>query len=122
MWEGSCAPNPSRASVGEAVAINVTVNALIGFSGTLKTVADDYVDTKWVSLGPSESKTFWISYTPKSPGTKTVSVTLLSDSQQYEDGWWGSVDVQGGKAPWDDVFAWLEGIVNSILSALGVIA
>jgi hypothetical protein len=111
---------PGKAFAGEALNINITVKALTGFSGVLKTAADDYADTKWVSLAPSESKTFWFSYTPQSPGQRTVSVTLLSDNQQYEDGWWGSIQVEGQKSWWDDMMDWLEGIVDSILSALGI--
>lgn len=111
---------PGKAMVGEPLNINITVKALTGFSGVLKASADDFMDTKWVSLGPSESKTFWFSYIPQSPGPRTISMTLLSDSQQYEDGWWGSVHVEGQKSWWDDMLEWLEGIVNSILSALRI--
>jgi hypothetical protein len=111
---------PEKAATGEPMTINITVKALSGFTGTLKTASDDYADTKHVSLAPSESKTFWLSYTPKSAGPRTISTTLLSDSQEFEDGWWGSLQVENQKQWWDGILGFLEGIVNSILSALGI--
>jgi hypothetical protein len=110
---------PGKAMVGEPLTINITVKAISSFTGTLKTTSEDYADTKYVSLSPSESKTFWLSYAPQSSGAKTVSVTLLSDSQQFEDGWWGTIEVQNQKSWWDSTLEWLHGIVDSIVGALG---
>jgi len=106
---------PDSAFAGEDISINVTVKALAGFSGVLKTTIDSYADTKWVSLGPSESKRFWLSYTTQSPGTKTISITLLSDSQQYEDGWWGTLEIKNQKQWWDEIAEWFEGIIDWVV-------
>ena len=93
----------------------MTLEALSGFSGALKVVIDDYSFSEQVSLNPNESKAFQLSYTPSSPGTKTAAVTLVSDSQQYQDGWWGSVQVENQRQWWEDITTWFQGMVDWVL-------
>ncbi|MCX6814402.1 MAG: hypothetical protein NTY20_02020 [Candidatus Aenigmarchaeota archaeon] len=108
---------PDKASAKKDLTINITVKAITGFSGIANITIGDYSDTKGIFLGPSESKTFQITYTPQSPGAKIMSVTVFSDNRQYEDGWWGTLDVQNQKQWWDDLLEWLQGIVDSIIRA-----
>jgi hypothetical protein len=111
---------PGKAYANGVQAINITVKGITDFSGIMNITVDGYSETRGVFLGPSESKTFLISYTPQSAGTKIMSVTIFSDSRQYEDGWWGSLEVQNQRQWWDDLLDWLNGIVDSALSALGI--
>ena len=108
---------PDKASAKKDLTINITLKAITGFSGTAKIAIGEYSDTKGILLGPSESKTYMITYTPQLPGQKIMSVTVFSDSRQYEDGWWGTLDVQNEKQWWDSLLEWLEGIVDSIIRA-----
>jgi hypothetical protein len=112
--------SPSRASAGEVLSVNITVRGISDFSGIMNITIDGYSETRGVFLGPSESKTFLISHTPQSPGTRMISVTVFSDSRQYEDGWWGTLEVTGQRQWWDELLDWLEGVVGSVLSALGI--
>ena len=111
---------PGKASSQEWLSINVTLKALTGFSGVMNITIGDYSDTKGVFLGPSESKTYTISYSPQLPGAKIMSVAVFSDAKQYEDGWWGTLDVQNQRQWWDELLDWLQGVVDSVLSAFGV--
>jgi len=42
---------------------------------------------------------------------------VFSDSKQYEDGWWGTLDVQNEKQWWDSLLEWLQRVVDSIIRA-----
>lgn len=108
---------PGRASAKDALTINITVKGITDFSGIMNITIDGYSETRGVFLGPSESKTFLISYIPQSAGTKIISVTVFSDSKQYEDGWWGSLQVENEKQWWDSLLEWLQGVANSIIRA-----
>jgi len=108
---------PDKASAKKELTINITVKAITGFSGTANITIGEYSDTKGIFLGPSESKTFQVAYTPQSPGAKIISVAVFSDSKQYEDGWWGTLDVQNEKQWWDSLLEWLQRVVDSIIRA-----
>jgi transglutaminase-like putative cysteine protease len=108
---------PDKASAKRDLTINVTVKAITSFSGIANITIGDYSDTRGIFLGPSGTKTFQIHYTPQSAGAKIMSVAIFSDSQQYEDGWWGTLEVQNERQWWDELLDWLQGIVDSIIRA-----
>jgi len=108
---------PDKAFAKNYLTINITLKGITGFTGIANISIDGYSETRGVFLGPSESKTFQFSYAPQLPGAKIISVTVFSDSQQYEDGWWGTLDVQNEKQWWDSLLEWLQGIVDSIIRA-----
>jgi len=103
---------PKDCTVKSDISINVTVKALTGFSGTMKLSVDGFASSKWVSLGPSESKTYLFPYAPAITGAKTVSITLISDSQQYQDGWWGILEVKDQSQWWEEIVAWFQGMID----------
>jgi hypothetical protein len=109
---------PGEAEIGLGITVNITVKATSGFSGILKLGIDEFNSTRWVSLGPSESKTFAFFYSPDSSGTKTVSATLVSDSQQYQDGWWGTLMVREQRQWWEEIIAWIEDTIAWIVDTL----
>ena len=111
---------PGKAFSNEWLSINVTLKAITSFSGVMNITIGDYSDTKGVFLGPSESKTYVITYSPRLPGQEIMSVAVFSDDKQYEDGWWGTLEVQNQRQWWDELLDWLQGVVNSVLSAFGV--
>jgi hypothetical protein len=111
---------PDKAYANKDLTINVTVKAVTSFSGIANITIGEYSDTRGVFLGPSETKTFQFHYTPQLAGTETMSIAIFSDSGQYEDGWWGTLNVQNEKQWWDELLDWLQGVVDSILSAFGV--
>jgi hypothetical protein len=108
---------PGKAFSKEWLSINVTLKAIAAFSGVMNTTIGSYSDTKDVFLGASESKTYMISYSPQLPGSEIISVAVFSDAKQYEDGWWGTLDVQNQRQWWDELLDWLQGVVDSVIRA-----
>jgi hypothetical protein len=111
---------PGKAFSKEWLSINVTLKALTSFSGAMNITIGDYSDARAVFLGPSESKTYMVTYSPQLPGQEIMSVAVFSDAKQYEDGWWGTLDVHNQRQWWTALTDWLQVVVNSVLSAFGV--
>ncbi|HJW97082.1 MAG TPA: transglutaminase-like domain-containing protein [archaeon] len=108
---------PGKGSANETVWINITLKALANFSGSIRILTGEHAQERNVSMEPYESQTIRFAYVPESPGTKSVSVAVFSEGQ-YEDGWWGTLEIRNQKQWWDFLLEWIEGIADTIARAL----
>jgi hypothetical protein len=111
---------PDSVSLGESAVLNVTLVGLEDASGRVEVAMGEEEAERDFSISEGEEKTLTFELEPATEGSKHVSVVVLTDGGEYQDGLVGNVEVSRDLSWMESIMEWLRGVMESLFRALGM--